>query len=132
MIADGGLSHIRTLWYSGGLSGAAFYFLWIKKELQGLAFDEDPRQMTVPLGDCGDAVLTVPAGRPCSVRLVNETGRSVRPQLLNDSGTSQLWLPLDEMAAGAVAQLPLVALRAGDFEIRDEAKHVTLARLVIR
>lgn len=132
LIPEGGLSHIRTLWYSGGLSGAPFYFLWIKKELEGLAFDEDPQLMTVPLGDRGDAVLTAAAGRPCSMRLVNETGRPVRPQLLNDSGTSQLWLPLDEMAAGAIAQLPLVALRAGSFEIHDEAKDVTLARLVIR
>jgi methylase of polypeptide subunit release factors len=42
LIADGGLIHIRTLWYARRKGKAKYYFLWIKKALPGLALHDHP------------------------------------------------------------------------------------------
>ena len=132
MIADGNLSHIHTMWYSGSRTLPIFYFMWAKKALPGVAFDDDPVVLDVPLRETPGAPVVAPAGRPCSVHLVNEVGRPVRPQVFDDSGVSQLWLRLDRIPDGAKAQLPVMALRAGEYELRDRIEDVTVGRLVAR
>jgi hypothetical protein len=98
-----------------------------------LNLDDDlPVAITLPLRDAGAAPVEAPPGRSLAVRLVNETGRAVRPQLLDGAGASQLWLRLPEIAARAEAQLPLIALAPGDYEIRDRPRDATVARLMAR
>ena len=31
MIADSGLTHVRTVWYTGGRPEPQFYYLWVKQ-----------------------------------------------------------------------------------------------------
>jgi 16S rRNA G966 N2-methylase RsmD len=131
MIADSGLSHVRTIWFTGGQARPHFYYLWVKKTLPGLAFDDVPVLVTLPLRDGGAASpLAVPAGRSCSVRLVNETDRAVRPQVLGGDGGTLLPRSLGRVEAGEELQLPLMALPEGEYEVRDSAEDVTLGRLV--
>jgi 16S rRNA G966 N2-methylase RsmD len=129
MIEEGGLSVIRSFWYTGRRAVAPIYYMWIQKTLPGLTYEDGSTHVTVPLQDFADTPVAVPAGRPCSVRLSNKTGHPVRPELVNEAGTSQLLLPLGEVAAGAEAQLPVVALRPGDYEVKDTARGGTVARL---
>jgi hypothetical protein len=133
MIEAGGLTHIRTLWYPGGWSPTAFfYFLWAKQAMPGLTINEEPTLAVLPLREAAAASLELSADRPCRVQLVNETGRTVAPELQHESGARPLWLPFTEIDAGAEVPLPLMALRAGEFEVRDKAQGTTLARLVVR
>jgi 16S rRNA G966 N2-methylase RsmD len=132
MIEAGGLTHIRTLWYPGGWSPTAFfYFLWVKQAMPGLTITEEPTVAVLPLREVAAAPLELAPDRPCRVQLVNETDRPVQPQLQHESGARPLWLPFTEIAAGAEAPLPLMALRVGEFEVRDKAEGTTLARLVV-
>jgi 16S rRNA G966 N2-methylase RsmD len=130
MIAEGGLSLIRSFWYTGRRAVPPIYYMWITKTLPGLTFDDGPTLVTLPLHDFADAPVAVPAGRPCIVRLSNKTGHPVQPRLVDESGAPQLLLPLGEIPAGAEAELPVVALRPGDYEVNDTVKHITVARLV--
>ena len=132
MLADSGLFHIRTMWYTGGKAGPHFYYMWAMKALPDLALDDGPVDVTIALRDASGSPVVVPAGQSCAVRLVNETGRMVRPQLLDSSGASILPRSLGKAEVEAELLLPLMALRAGDYEIRDSAGDVTLARLVAR
>ncbi len=130
MIADGDLCLVRTLWHTGGRAAAHHYYLWIKQGLPAMALEDGHGTVTLPLRVDADAPLTASAGLPLAVRLRNETGRAVRPRLLDGSGTNVLWLRLDEIAAGAEAQLPLVALKAGEYHVLDAPQDAIVARLV--
>lgn len=130
MLADGGLSLVRTLWHTGGRAAAHHYYLWAKKELPGLTFDEARATLAIALRPEPDAAVPAVAGVPLAIRLLNETGEPVRPRLVDHAGSDVLWLRLDEIPAGAEVQLPLVALRPGGYEVIDRPHGVTLARLV--
>jgi 16S rRNA G966 N2-methylase RsmD len=132
MIAAAGLFHVRTLWYTGGASAAHLYFLWIKKSLPGLVLEDGYQTIALPLRDDAEAAVTAPAGRPVELRLVNETGRTVRPRMVDETGKDVLWRRLPELAAAGAAALPVVALRSGDFEVRDRPGDATIARLRAR
>jgi 16S rRNA G966 N2-methylase RsmD len=130
MIEDGGLSLVRTLWHTGGRAAAHHYYLWIKQGLPGMTFDDGREAVDLRLQVEADPPVTVSASLPLAVRLLNETGRAVRPRLLDGSGSDVLWLRLGQIAAGAEAQLPLVALKAGEYHVLDAPQDATVARLV--
>ena len=130
MIADGGLSHMRTMWYSGSEALPIFYFMWAQKALPGMTFDDEPVALDVPLRETPGEPVVAPGGRPCAVQLENETGRPVGPRVLDGSGNSQLWVRLDKLPAGAKMQLPVMALKPGEYEVRDRIEDVTVGRLV--
>jgi SAM-dependent methyltransferase len=118
MIADGGLTLVRTLWYVETSPWANFYYMWIKKAMPGMVLG-DPAPATLSLRDPVDGHVEGPAAGPVSLRLVNETGRSVVPHLVDNRGASVLWLPLGQMPTGADMQLPFLSLKPGEYEVRD-------------
>jgi 16S rRNA G966 N2-methylase RsmD len=130
MIEDGGLSHIRTLWYSGSKALPIFYFLWVKPGLPAMSFDDSPLQFALPVSDPPGESLQVPAGRPSEIEVVNAADRPVRPQVFDGDGNSQLWRPIDRIPPGEKLRLPVMALKPGDYEVRDRVKGVTVGRVV--
>jgi hypothetical protein len=131
-ITDSGLVHVRTLWYSEGRGGWPWiYYLWIKKAMPGMVFDDGPVLATLALRDPVAGRAEAPARGPLILHLVNETGRAVVPQLVAGDAGSMLWLPLDEMSAGTDLELPPLGLKPGEYEVRDAAQAVPVARLVI-
>lgn len=132
MIAEGGLSHVRTIWYSGGRALPIFYFLWVHKGLPGVVFEDSPVVVTVALREPPAEPQTAAAGRPCALHVVNEADRPVRPQLLDASGASQLWRPLDRIEPGEDLRLPVVALKPGEYELHDRVQDVTVGRVIAR
>ena len=95
-----------------------------------MALEDGHGTVTLPLRVDEGAPVAVTAGQPLALHLRNETGRPVRPRLMNGSGTNVLWLRLPEIAAGAEAQLPLVALKPGEYHVLDAPQDATVARLV--
>lgn len=131
MLADGGLSRVRTIWYTGGRAGPNVYYLWSKKTLPGLALEDEASTVTIRLGVDAGAPVAASAGVPLAVRLLNETGRPIRPHLRDHLGADVLWLRLDVIAAGGEGQLPLVALRPGKYDVLDSAQNAVMARLLV-
>jgi hypothetical protein len=129
MIAEGGLSH-RTMWYSAGQARPIFYFMWAQKTLPGVTFGDDPVVLHLPLREPPGAPLVVPAGLPCSLHVVNEADRPVRPRVFDASGTAQMWKAVDWVPAGGTAVLPIMAFRAGEYEVRDRKEGETIGRIV--
>ena len=129
MIADSGLTHVRTVWYTGGRPEPQFYYLWVKQGLPGLTFHDEPVAVTVPLRDSDPVSTSVPAHRVCVLRVSNETERPIRTQVVNEEGRSLRW-PAVDVAPGAQADLPLIALSARIYEVRDEASGAVVARLL--
>jgi SAM-dependent methyltransferase len=131
LIEEAGLAHVRTIWYTGGVADPCYYFLWVKKALPGLAYEDEPKAAVLPLRDEPDGAVATTAGHSYSLRLVNETDRVIRPLLLDDSGTRMFWRPFEVMEPGAETQAPVVGLRAGKYEVRDRIGDTTLARMVV-
>jgi hypothetical protein len=132
MIAAGGLTHIQTFWYPAGWTTASyFYFMLVKKALPGLAADRAPTVAVIPLQDPAAAPVELPRDRPCILRLRNEAGRPLRPELRHESGEPAWWLPFGKLDPGQEKKLPLLALRAGAFELRDQEGDTTVARLEV-
>jgi 16S rRNA G966 N2-methylase RsmD len=130
MIEEGGLSYVRTVWYTGPVAAAHHYFLWAKQSLPELAFDEDSQAVTLELHAEQRPAPEFPAGRPLALRLLNKTGRQVRPRLMDAAGKDVLWLRLDPIDADGELRLPLLALKPGDYEVQDRAEDAAVARLV--
>jgi methylase of polypeptide subunit release factors len=130
-IDTGGLSHVRTLWYRAGQAGPSFYYLWVKKNLPGLLFDTEPFALRVVLRDGSPTLRIAPRERSSAVSLVNDTGRQVKPKLVDKTGASLFWLPFEEIAAGQEVLLPRMALPPGSYDVHDEVRDVSLARLIV-
>lgn len=129
MIAAGGLVHTSTLWFGGGRAGPGFYYMWSRKALPGLVFDGGVRSIELALDPAAGEHVDLDAGGPWALRLLNLTDRPVRPGLVDDAGHDQFWLPFGEVAAGAATELPRMVLRAGGYQVRDEATGTVLARI---
>jgi hypothetical protein len=131
MIAEGGLLHVQTLWFTGGRSPAYWYFIWSHKGLPGLVRDERVA-VTIPLRDEPGEPVSVPAGAPCMVSASNETDRVLRPRIYDKAGVDQVdpFMQLVELSPGRAADLALLAFRAGTYDVRDPDHDTTLATLV--
>jgi 16S rRNA G966 N2-methylase RsmD len=129
-MAEGGLCHVRTLWYSGN-GPRPFYFLWVKKALPGLVPEERATLAIVPLRESPGPPITAPAGRPCALRLVNETGRPLWARLVTESGTKLFARPV-EMTVDSEAELPPISLSPGGYEVREKPAGTVLGQIVAR
>ncbi|MDQ3761155.1 MAG: methyltransferase [Actinomycetota bacterium] len=91
MLADGGLDHIRTLWYREGVAGPSIYYIWAQKCLSGLITYSHTSQVTVPLMDAPSSPITLSDMAFYSIRLANRTKRPLQVHLLDEVRCSQLW-----------------------------------------
>ena len=116
MLQEGGLDHVRTLWYSAN-GESCFYYLWAKKSLNGLILESAaPAVHDIQLTQPASARTIQEAG-VFQLRLHNRLNRVIRPRLISD-----LWKDeLDSMQPLGSRSLPLMAFRAGTYVIDDSA-----------
>ena len=86
--------------------------------------------VTVPLRESDPVSTSVPADRVCALRMSNETDRPIRTEVVNEEGRSLRW-PSVDVGPGEQADLPLIALTARVYEVRDQATGTVLARLLV-